>query len=191
MHVSSCTCVVVFGVFFFVCLHLSPAALDIILIKIKHCSLCVNAVKDQPCLSVAFPSVSPCCLTSFPLLLYLIRDPVLQFGNEACVRRASPAGIRAPHTSETQRGACISILYCFLEPSCLGVHCALAALYLSSLLSNLLSWKAASEVLLYVCVCALTYILFEFIRTLQHKKKHSFKAPRPCLDYLFISACSK
>lgn len=80
--------VLVFFVFFlaylFVSLHVSSSCSDIILIKIKLCSLCVDAEQDQPCLSVAFPSVSSCCLTSFPLLLHLIRDPVLPCANEDC-----------------------------------------------------------------------------------------------------------
>lgn len=92
--------------------------------------------RDQPCLSVASPSVSPCCLTSFPLLLYLIRDPVLQCGNEACVRRAAPLGIQAPHTSGRGREARAYRSYivslnptasaCVVLPlHCISVHCSL------------------------------------------------------------------
>lgn len=107
-----------------------------------RCSDIISEDKEPFCphrrrLSKAFPNLSPRCLTSFPLLLYLIRDPVLQCGNEACVRRAAPPGIQAPHTSERQRSMCISILYCFLEPNCLSVLCALAALHRSSLYSLL------------------------------------------------------
>lgn len=178
MYVWSSMCVVVF--YYFFCLPpCEPSCSDIILMKIKHCSLCVDAEEDQPCLSVAFPSVSPCCLTSFPLLLYLIRDPVLQCGNEACVRRAAPPGIRAPHTSEKQRGACISILYCFLEPSCLGV--LVLSLHCISVRCSLMCCHEKRQVrccCVCLCVCALTYILvacFEFICALQHKKKCSLE----------------
>lgn len=159
---------------------------DIIVIKIKkkHCSLCVDAEKDQSCLSVAFPSVSPCCLTSFPLLLHLIRDPVLQCGNEACVRRAAPLGIQAPHTSEKQRGACISILYCFLEPSCLGVLCALAALHLSWLYSLMCCHKKQQVRFCCVCVCVCFHIYICHLNCLYTPAQKEILF----LDHLLISS---
>lgn len=110
-------CVIVFFLLLllFIYFRLSPCELtcsDIILIKMKHCSAC------DPCEGSALPlsglpqCFSSCCLTSFPLLLYLIRDPVLQCGNEACVRRATPPGILgAPaHLGEAERHVHIDLI---------------------------------------------------------------------------------
>lgn len=125
-----------------------------------------------------------CCLTSFPLLLHLVRDPVLPCANEDCVRRAAPLGIQAPHTSEKQRGMCISILYCSLEPSCRGTLCVFAVL--SALQSNVLSWTTASEILL--CVFTHLYLLLLLFCITWQKKKKKCKIFQPFLHHELISS---
>lgn len=101
MFFFACMCVLHACGSSFIFLCASPARSDIILIKTKHRSPCVDADKDQPCLSVAFPRCFSLLSHFIPSLIVSDKRPrVASVVMKPVLEEQHRWAFRAPHTSE-------------------------------------------------------------------------------------------
>lgn len=131
--------------------------------------MCVDAERDHLSLSMVFPSVPPCCLTSFPLFLYLIRGPLLQCGNEACGRKAAPPGIQTRTPRRGREAHAYRSFIVSLNPT--ASVCFVLSLHCISVCCSLMCCHETHQMRCYcVCLCALSHLLWILFLSLYTKR---------------------